>query len=327
MSPLLSIAIPTFNRSERIKILHANFLSKVGANFESVVEIIVCDNSDYEQSENNRELLTNSNVSYKKNKINLGFSGNVIRCLQEARGEFVWIISDDDKVDYNAFCQFIEWLKDTDLNCFNAIMLPFYNYNENDGKCLMNTEKDWGRDRGALIEIIRETNSIPFVLFSGVIVRNPKENKDTLLQDVMSAFEGNDYIQVPLFMRIIGRKGNVLFYHEPLQEYQASYNIRFSLMRMVESMEGVISFIADFYGGSEKFISKIYDHCHYKRWMYWMLLQRVGICQIKGADEARWVLLWKWKYRHFTSLHNLGVASFCLLPKPWAKFLYRLRNL
>lgn len=326
MKPLLSIAVPTYNRSDNLSQLCETFLFKVVTDFDGDVDVIVCDNSDFEPSERNQAILKDSNITYKKNKMNLGFSGNIVRCMEESTGEFVWIISDDDDVNYDAFCKLIKWLKHADVNDINAIMLPFYNYNESGDKYLMNTKMDWGNSNGDLCEIIANTSNIPFVLFSGLIVRNLKENKESLLRTVGEEFAGNDFIQIPLFMSIIGKGGKLDFYPEALQEYRAARHGRFSLKGLIDSMEQVVTFVSRFYTFSESSFNKLYYQCHYRRWMSWMLMHRAGVYVLKDADEIRWAMLWKWKLHHLSSLHNLAVACMCISPKPMVKFVYKLKS-
>ncbi len=317
MSPLLSIAIPTFNRSERIKILYENILSNISTNYDEV-EIIVCDNSDAGQAGSNQKTFSGSNIKYKKNIANVGFSGNLIRCLKEAKGEFIWVISDDDEVDYNAFGRLLAWLKKYELNSFNAVMLPFYNSSESGEWYLMNTSESWGDNSGELSGIVRKTNKIPFILFSSVIIRNPRDNKEKVLDEIASNYEGNDFIQIPLFVSFIGKTGKLTYYSEALQEYKSPDCVRFSLIRMVESLEQAINFITGFYG----IIGCQFDKCHYQRWMQWLILHRAGIIPVKDGDAARWILLRKWYSLHFKNMRHLKLLCLVLFPKALLKKIY-----
>lgn len=65
MTPLISIAIPTYNRPDSLKKLYANFLSKIVECKN--VEVVICDNSDPDQESSNKNLL-NSQIKYIKNK-------------------------------------------------------------------------------------------------------------------------------------------------------------------------------------------------------------------------------------------------------------------
>jgi abequosyltransferase len=96
---LLSIVIPTFNRSYYLKrnIEHLDneiFRSK----FNTKIELIVIDNSS---TDNSLSVLRDfrprmSNFSYFKNKFNYGSDINIAKSFDIARGNFVLILGDDD---------------------------------------------------------------------------------------------------------------------------------------------------------------------------------------------------------------------------------------
>jgi len=126
--PILTIAIPTYNRPESLAKLFDLFLKRVCSHFPDDVEILVCDNSDHEASKVNEVLFVKSRIKHMINESNLGFSGNVIKCIKEANGTYLWIISDDDYVDYNAFKQFMKKLSELYDDHVDCIMLPFINH-------------------------------------------------------------------------------------------------------------------------------------------------------------------------------------------------------
>jgi glycosyltransferase involved in cell wall biosynthesis len=96
--PILTIAIPTFNRKKALE-LQLNELLKL--KFEDI-EILVSDN---DSNDGTRQLLQSLNselplLNKIRNETNLGFDGN-IKCLYKAAsGKFVWFLSDDDLVKY-----------------------------------------------------------------------------------------------------------------------------------------------------------------------------------------------------------------------------------
>jgi glycosyltransferase involved in cell wall biosynthesis len=317
MIPRLTIAIPTFNRSNKIKKLYEDFLSKVIVELEDV-EIIICDNSDFEHSEINKATFIKSNIRYIANETNIGYPNNLIRCLSEATGEFVWIVSDDDDIEFDAFCRMTHWLKRKDLSNFNAIMLPFYNFLKNGERYIANSQEEWGGSDEPLSYIVKRKKKIPFILFSSAIIRNQYQDARELLKNITIDFGKNDFIQIPLYISIIGINGNVTFYDEPLQEYRSPNYVRFSLIRMVESMEQVLKFISDYYGIS----SCQFIECHYQRWMSWLVSHRSGNIQVKDGDAARWFLLKKWFSLHFTALKHMKLFCLVLIPKSILKKLY-----
>ncbi len=97
--PKLTIAIPTYNRLSCLTLLlnsvSAQFLKAPRLNNE--VEVLVMDNAS---SDGTAEYLDKfaqiPNFRSKRQVRNLGSDANITDCFEEASGEYVWIIGDDD---------------------------------------------------------------------------------------------------------------------------------------------------------------------------------------------------------------------------------------
>ena len=94
--PKISICIPTYN--------YANFLAEA---IESVlsqtydnIEIVVIDNCSTDNTKEvvERYATVDSRVSYVRNDSNVGLTGNLNRCLELARYDFVKILCADDLI-------------------------------------------------------------------------------------------------------------------------------------------------------------------------------------------------------------------------------------
>ena len=113
MKPILSIVIPTFNRSQICKrqIRHvATWRDKNQMN--DLVDICVLDNaSEEQQSLILKQECEETNVCYKYNHANVGFSGNFCRSVQVGEGDYIWVISDDDFVSETCMNMVLKYLK------------------------------------------------------------------------------------------------------------------------------------------------------------------------------------------------------------------------
>lgn len=92
--PLVSIVIPAFNPAFFQAALHSA-RSQSYAN----IEIIVCDDSSSDVIERTFDALAQDvsvSARYLRNPRQLGFVGNVVQCLAQARGEFIKFLCDDD---------------------------------------------------------------------------------------------------------------------------------------------------------------------------------------------------------------------------------------
>jgi len=91
---LLTIAIPTYNGARTI----ARSLATILPQLTPVVEVLVSDNASTDGTAAVvREIAAaNPQIRYFCNESNEGFDRNVDLCFQRAKGDFVWLISDDD---------------------------------------------------------------------------------------------------------------------------------------------------------------------------------------------------------------------------------------
>lgn len=92
----LSICIPTYNRSQHL----SNCLQSVismrkpkGFKFEICI-------SDNGSNDNTKEVVNNAKkeikINYNRNESNLGIARNFLKVVSMAKGEFIWLIGDDD---------------------------------------------------------------------------------------------------------------------------------------------------------------------------------------------------------------------------------------
>jgi len=94
--PLLTIAIPTYNRSACLtQLLEALGPQLVG---ESRVELIVSDNASPDDTSAVIASFRDKGfaLNYSRNETNIGADANFIRCFELAQGEYVWVFGDDD---------------------------------------------------------------------------------------------------------------------------------------------------------------------------------------------------------------------------------------
>ena len=95
MIPELTIAIPTYNRVEKLHGALDRLLEMVA---DKNVEIIVSDNASTDGTDvfMNKYQNEHKDVLYYRNDTNQGYAGNFINCFKHASGKYVWLLSDDD---------------------------------------------------------------------------------------------------------------------------------------------------------------------------------------------------------------------------------------
>lgn len=95
MSPLVSIAIPTFSRPAYLQEAVASALAQTHPN----IEVLIGDNGSGEAMAGwAPEIVADPRLTYRRNECNLGMCGNFNALADAARGEFFVAIGDDDRL-------------------------------------------------------------------------------------------------------------------------------------------------------------------------------------------------------------------------------------
>lgn len=127
--PMLSICIPTYNRREFLKVC----LESITSQFENVeiknkVEIVISDNG----SEDGTESLVKqfqeqfTNIRYIKSQKNMGFDFNVLQVVQNATGQYCWLLGDDDALFEKSLIFLLPLLEE---NKYDYLLANAWGYN------------------------------------------------------------------------------------------------------------------------------------------------------------------------------------------------------
>jgi len=95
----LAIAIPTYNRAEKVK-AQLQFLLKECEIFTDKIDIYVFDNCSTDNTTEVIQEVKNheSSFQYHRNSTNLGLVGNCLHIINTIQNEYVWLVGDDDKL-------------------------------------------------------------------------------------------------------------------------------------------------------------------------------------------------------------------------------------
>src|SRR5262245_44849714 len=105
--PLVTIAIPTYNRAEAT--LSAALQSALDQTYHNI-EVIVSDNASVDGTEALIRGYADSRIRYIRHPKNIGANNNFNFCVGEARGSYFLLLHDDDLID----ADFVE-------SCMNAV--------------------------------------------------------------------------------------------------------------------------------------------------------------------------------------------------------------
>ena len=97
--PVLTFAIPTYNGAEFLSGAIDSIVKEAAAEKFKDIEVLVSDNCS---TDGTREIAEKyqaeypGTVRYRRNEENIGYDRNVDLAVREAKGEYVWLIGDDD---------------------------------------------------------------------------------------------------------------------------------------------------------------------------------------------------------------------------------------
>jgi glycosyltransferase involved in cell wall biosynthesis len=124
---VLTICIPTYNRSEYIRNQLSFFHRQIqkNSNILNSVRFIISDNASTDETLEILKTLQNEYnfFEYTSNKLNLGLVGNIISLLNSANTKYVWFVSDDDIIKDGVIEEVINI-----ISCNNAPEFIFVNY-------------------------------------------------------------------------------------------------------------------------------------------------------------------------------------------------------
>jgi abequosyltransferase len=117
--PLLTIAVPTYNRASSLRRSLLALVKQVDAleGGWDAIEVIVSDNCSTDDTPAVVELVKDRpRVRHFRNQENLGMEGNFISCFDKAQGKYVWTFSDDDLLVDDALPKIVQLLRDTPVD-------------------------------------------------------------------------------------------------------------------------------------------------------------------------------------------------------------------
>ncbi len=102
----LTIAIPTFNRAESLRLTLESVnlaLNRINPNFQ--VEVLISNNASTDSTAD--VCLRYEHFQYFQQPINLGYDENVVFLYEKARGEYLLLLSDDDIFECEGFLELV----------------------------------------------------------------------------------------------------------------------------------------------------------------------------------------------------------------------------
>jgi abequosyltransferase len=227
--PLLTIAIPTWNRANDLAILLAVLEPQLAAYPQ--VEVLVSDNASEDTTPQllaetqERFAAQGSTLVVQRHAVNIGSDANFVSCYHRARGRFFWLCGDDDIIVPGGLAQVMQHLQDTTGRPAEVDLLYVTSYG---------FREDYQRERqtdplGRRFHTIRSAKTfsmvvnIMFTFISGIIVN--KERLESLPHEDPTALIGTNLVQLswslPLLLHY---RRSIVLWERPVAARQGNAN-------------------------------------------------------------------------------------------------------
>jgi abequosyltransferase len=195
--PLLSIAIPTFNRADYLELCLSQFVPDANLVNDGTVEILVSDNCSADGTPQTVEALRarGLDIRYLRNETNIGSDANIAQCFNEARGTYVQILGDDDLYLPGRLREVVGLLRARERG---VVILKPYGY-ERDFLKERPTGGSGRLDRAQVADFLYDVG--PLVTFISACIIN----KQLIPEVDARAFCGSNLVQVHLVVRAMLR--------------------------------------------------------------------------------------------------------------------------
>jgi glycosyltransferase involved in cell wall biosynthesis len=123
-SPLLTIAIPTYNRAGCLRELLSGLTHQLEN--EPRVELMISDNASPDETRALVEefIACGMQIRYIRNTQNIGADANFLQCFEQARGKYVWLFSDDDLIVPGGVARILEYCESADYDLISLNNFP-----------------------------------------------------------------------------------------------------------------------------------------------------------------------------------------------------------
>jgi glycosyltransferase involved in cell wall biosynthesis len=187
----LTIAIPTFNRAESLRLTLESVdlaLKRINPNFQ--VEVLISDNASTDSTAD--VCLRYQHFEYFQQPVNLGYDGNVAFLYEKASGEYLLLLSDDDVFECEGLLELVSSIEKNPLT--DVFFCNWYSATMQSGKrSQINSliTKNSPKFEYGLIK-----NITPFYFLSSFVLRKVPVNTEILIR-------GTYAIQMEIALQIL----------------------------------------------------------------------------------------------------------------------------
>jgi len=269
MRPLISITIPTFNRSTLLRKNLQRLVTECQGIDQSLIEIIVSDN---DSSDNTAEVVHEAiamglPIRYVRNEQNIGSDANFAQCFNLATGKYAMIMGDDDHFTNGAIPWLLQQLIDAKEN-YGVVFLKAYAYQYSG-----DLEQPHSEYRATAYTtekfLLKISHQLTFI--SGLLM-----NKDLIKELDAKQFCGGNLVQVYLLLRAALKSSHCLYLSRYMLACVRSSSADFDYGKVFVLELGKILDEHLQFGLTKQLILQIENKMTYKLLTYLALRQRLA---------------------------------------------------
>ena len=319
----LSIAIPTYNRSDVLPYLLDSILTQTSTIGKNGIEIVISDNASTDATSSVVAAYAARHPGlfrYFKNDENVGYSRNVDLSIQHCNTKFVLLMSDDDALCDNALNQLIKVVKrhETDASIFFSNTIAYLtDMSRPDSECQDIVSEEQLFRNG--IDYIKQVRSFPPALLSGYVIKrqdwvgigNAKIHVKSIIVHMLSALE------ICLSERGVVMTGiNLVKYRQNNSNTTASwgksplYPFRFYL----DCLQG----LKDLNTVCPSDVGKTLYNAAARTIVFYLIRQKV----VDHPFDAK--TFWKWfaRVKNYQSIYTTMAYAVCFIPRNLLRMIF-----
>lgn len=273
MKPILQITIPTFNRPEKLEAMLLNMVQIKDLVSSGRLIILICDNSDVDYGPQ-LGLGFHSFVEYSWNGGNLGYQGNIRKCLSKQHAVFSWLIADDDELRVSEIYNIVDYLENHQES-ISGMALPYEVPSMSDSDIQNDISLKPYFGRVAKFGQIILPHRIPFDFLSSFIVKSDLLNR----VDFNGFTSHNDYFHSLIYCSCLRPDDKIVIYDAALVSYNQPKVLHWSLSSIVSSKYEICDVV------SCKMSIQMNKSVMLSEVLKWATFGRIGMISISDLDK------------------------------------------
>ncbi|MBI3669419.1 MAG: glycosyltransferase family 2 protein [Acidobacteria bacterium] len=219
---LISFCIPTFNRANCLR----EALKSIAQQLRPEIEVVVSDNAS---TDDTRQVVREyqqqyPGIRFSANETNLGYDRNLLRCLELACGEYVWLFGSDDLLCEGA----VEIVQRKILRAARRPTLVYINHDVVDNQGNAHFPNQVGSQRDTILS--SAANCIGFLglnlgYMSALVVRR----QSFLAVEGVEEYIGSGWIHLYLVLAALSAGGPICYVGRPLVRARRSLSVDYDL--------------------------------------------------------------------------------------------------